>query len=68
MTPDETTAAPKILDPSGKPVRQAIDTACPGCRRPCPAGDETTRVRSGGFGAVHDCCRACGYDFEELTV
>jgi len=66
--PDE--ASPSlILDSHGRPARQAIETTtCPGCRRACPPGDETTRVRSGGFGAVHDCCGACGYDFEELTV
>lgn len=57
-----------IVDPHGRPARQAIDTSCPGCGRACPPGDEQARVRSGGFGVVHDCCRQCGHDFEELTV
>jgi hypothetical protein len=58
-----------LVDATGRPAREAIDTRCPRCRTECPKGDERKRVRSGGFGAhVHDVCVTCGYDFEELTV
>lgn len=72
--PDEIEQTPVIVDPSGRPARQAsrpvIDTRCPRCRIECPPGDEKKRVPSGGFGsAIHDVCVTCGYDFEgERTV
>ena len=56
-----------IVDPSGKPARQA-DDICPGCNKPCPRGDVRARQLSGGFGQVHDVCRRCGHDFDELTI
>lgn len=61
------TAKP-LVDAHGRPARDAVDTKCPRCRQECPRGDEQHRVRSGGFGAVHDVCVHCGYEFEELTV
>jgi len=61
-------AAPPILDPSGKPARQASDQTCPGCFAICPEGDETARVRSGGFGVCHDVCVRCGYEWNTLTL
>lgn len=58
-----------IVDPQGKPARASIDTRCPRCKVECPEGDKRKRVPSGGFGKnVHDVCRACGYEFEGLTV
>lgn len=69
MSNDQAPSA--IVDPHGKPARQAREPVrCPRCRVDCPTGDPTKRVRSGGFGGdVHDCCVACGYDFAgELTV
>jgi len=60
---DERPTPPAILDASGKPARQAIDTSCP----QCGAGPEK-RVLSGGFGPVHDVCGQCGHDFAERTL
>jgi uncharacterized protein (DUF983 family) len=54
---------PVIVDPQGKPARQAIDTACPQC-----GAGPAKRVLSGGFGAVHDVCGVCGHDFAERTL
>jgi len=58
-----------IVDPSGRPARAAADqTTCPGCGATSPPGDPKARVRSGGFGACHDVCARCGYEFAELTI
>lgn len=43
-----------LTDP--KPV--PVDPRCPRCR-----ADESARVLSGGFGALHEVCSECGYDF-----
>jgi hypothetical protein len=59
---------PGLVDAHGRPARAAIDTRCPRCRIECPPGDTKKRVRSGGFGVVHDCCVNCGFEFEESTV
>jgi uncharacterized protein (DUF983 family) len=56
MTPDPD--RPGILDPQGKPARQAVDTTCPACG----AGADR-RVASSGFGTPHAVCGACGRDF-----
>lgn len=50
-----------IVDPSGKPARQAVDTACP----KCGAGPDK-RVASCGFGTPSTLCSRCGYDFHEV--
>jgi hypothetical protein len=66
-----TDAPPTILDGRGKPARASVETPrCPRCRVESPKGDESKRVRSGGFGDdVHDVCLKCGYEFlGELTV
>jgi uncharacterized protein (DUF983 family) len=39
------------------------DTRCPNC-----GAGATERMRSITYGPVHDVCRACGHDFDELTV
>jgi len=52
-----------LVDASGKPARRPESKICPRCA----AGPER-RVLSGGFGAVHDVCGACGHDFEERTL
>ena len=51
----------QIVDPSGKPARQALDTACP----KCGAGPDK-RVASCGFGTPSTLCSSCGYDFQEV--
>lgn len=58
---------PVIVNAQGKPARSADDT-CPGCQKRCPRGDGRARQLSGGFGPIHDVCRHCGHDFDELTV
>jgi len=52
---------PVIVDPQGKPARQAKaqDDRCP----QCGAGREK-RVASGGFGQPpHPICAGCGYEW-----
>jgi len=49
------------VDPKAKLA--AGDTRCPDCR-----ADQSARVASGGFGALHDVCGKCGHDFEEWTL
>lgn len=59
MTPDA--ARPSaIVDPQGKPARQAIDTHCPNCG----AGVEK-RVASCGFGVRRPVCGSCGYKWDD---
>jgi len=48
-----------LTDPKPLPV----ETRCPVCR-----ADQSKRVPSGAFGALHDVCGKCGYDFEEWTL
>ena len=57
---DDEPAAPKILDASGKPARQAIDASCP----QCGAGPEK-RVASCGFGVRRPCCGKCGFVWQD---
>lgn len=57
--PDDETA-PGILDPSGKPARQAIDTACPQC-----GAGPASRVPSCGFGVRRPCCGVCGFVWQD---
>jgi uncharacterized protein (DUF983 family) len=61
MPDDEPFNAPKILNPSGKPARDAVSTACPRC-------GSDKRVLSGGFGNPHDVCGNCGYEWAERTI
>jgi hypothetical protein len=59
----------KILGPDGKLARDPrVPVTCPGCRTLSPPGDVKKRRLSGGFGALTDICRECGYAFDELTV
>ena len=53
---------PKILGPDGKAARKANE-ACPRC-----GAGRNKREASAGFGAPHDVCSQCGYEWEELTV
>jgi len=60
-TPDP---AGRLVNADGRPVRRALNAACPRC-----GAEPRRRVTSGGFGrGVHDVCGQCGYDFDELTV
>ena len=64
MTGEQDDPDPRaILDASGRPARQKVDTRCPRCYAP-----RERRVLSAGFGPVHDVCGQCGYDFEERTL
>jgi uncharacterized protein (DUF983 family) len=45
------------------PARAKKSKDCPRC----DAAPEKRRL-SGGFGAVHDVCGSCGYDFPERTI
>jgi rubredoxin len=62
---DRPDPAAALVDASGRPAfeRRAEDQQCPRCH-----ASPDRRVRSGGFGIVHDVCGNCGYDFEELTT
>lgn len=51
---------PTIVDPSGKPARQAIDASCP----QCGAGPDK-RGPSCGFGVRRPCCLACGFVWQD---
>jgi ribosomal protein L37AE/L43A len=51
----------RLLDATGRPVRPSTD--CPRC-----GAEKSKRVASAGFGAPHDVCRECGYEWEGLTV
>ena len=53
----------QIVDPSGRPARKAQSTDCPGCSAP-----KAKRRLSSGFGAPHDICGECGFDFPERTI
>lgn len=53
---------PQVLGPDGQPARREASTLCPQCQAP-----KDRRVRSSGFGAPHDVCGKCGYEFEEWT-
>jgi uncharacterized protein (DUF983 family) len=57
---DEQPVNPLIVDPSGKPARQTLDTGCPRCG----AGAEK-RIASCGFGVRKPCCSDCGYVWED---
>lgn len=57
MSPSEKSTL-VLTDP--KPLKR--DDRCPRCRA---AADK--RVKSGGFGQLHDVCSVCGHDFEEDT-
>lgn len=57
----ETAEQPRVVLTDPKPLPKSA--ACPQCR----AGKDR-RVRSGGFGAFHDVCGQCGFEFEERTV
>jgi predicted RNA-binding Zn-ribbon protein involved in translation (DUF1610 family) len=50
----------RLVDASGRAVRVSHD--CPQC-----GADKAKRVASGGFGAPHDVCAVCGYEWETLT-
>jgi uncharacterized protein (DUF983 family) len=55
---------PVIVDGSGQPARRAADRACPTCH----AGPDKRRLSS-GFGASHDVCGVCGYEWmDERTA
>lgn len=56
-----------IVDAHGRKPEKTIER-CPRCQVECPKGDTKRRVASGGFGAVHDCCLNCGFEFQESTV
>lgn len=67
MADDDEKPRSRIVDAHGRRPEKSIER-CPRCHVECPKGDTVRRVRSGGFGQVHDCCVACGYEFEESTV
>lgn len=48
-----------LVDPSGAPLRQPKDEACPRC-----GASPETRVASGGFGTPHPVC-PCGFEFTD---
>lgn len=50
---------PVIVDPSGRPARQAVDETCPQCGK-----GEDQRRASGGFGTPWTVC-SCGYEWKE---
>jgi hypothetical protein len=54
----------ELLTPDGRIARVAL------APQPCPqcGAKPERRVLSGGFGAVHDVCGTCGYDFPERTL
>lgn len=56
-----------VLNAQGRPASPTV-AACPQCGALCPPGDAQARVASGGFGALHDVCARCGFDFEEYTL
>lgn len=54
------TQTPRIVDPSGKPVRATAEARCP----KCGAGPDR-RVLANGFGPPRTACGNCGRDVEE---
>jgi ribosomal protein L37AE/L43A len=51
-----------VLGPNGLPARVLPSNDCPRCGK-----DAAARVASAGFGAPHDVCSKCGFEFEGLT-
>jgi len=60
MPDDRPHQAPAIVDASGRPARQAIDTNCPRC-----GAAKEKRMASCGFGMRRPVCTVCGYKWED---
>lgn len=50
---------PGLVDASGRPLGRQVREPCPRC-----GASPDRRVPSAGFGAPHDCCGRCGFEWE----
>jgi uncharacterized protein (DUF983 family) len=62
MNENELPRHPPLIGPDGFPARRPEDQTCPRC-----GAEPDKRRLSSGFGAPHDVCGVCGFEFEERT-